>query len=680
MRSASIVLFILILPVLVFAQAPDSLWSRNFGGTFTDECNSIQQTSDGGYILAGYTYSFGQGGRDFWWVKTDTDGLAQSTHTFGGDHDDECRCIEQTSDGGFILTGYTYPRVPGYNDLCVIKTDTSGSLIWSRILGGNSYDEGQSIQQTLDGGYIVAGQTASFGAGDWDFWLVRMDSNGDSVWSHTFGGAYPDICYSVQQTTDSGYILAGYTQSHTGGQDFYMVKTDSLGDTQWARTYGGADWDRATSVQQTSDGGYVLGGWTDSFGAGNKDFWLVKTDSVGDTLWTRTLGGNSDDVCYSVRQSTDGGYILAGYTFSFGVGISDAWLVKVDASGDSIWSRTFGGSHSDMCNSVRQTSDEGYILGGLTNSYGTASSGDFWMVKTGPEYPNVGYVTLIQPGPPDWGYQLNWVSGSLSRFTFTNFCDGTVGSVGGAATAAGWIATNYADSIVFMSSTPLTSGTIDTFWLSHPWCSDVVDWTVGDSSGSVDGPLPVEMTTFQAIAGDGQVTLQWRTESELDNDHFILYKRKAGEEDFHAFTEIPGHGTTSEPHDYQFVDSWVQNGIAYDYQISDVDIAGRETFYEQIVSATPGSDIVPTEFSLHQNYPNPFNPVTTIRYDVKEVGLVSLKVFDLLGREVTTLTHEEHSAGSYSVTWNAAGMPSGIYLCRMETEGFAQVRKLLLVK
>ncbi len=195
-----------------------------------------------------------------------------------------------------------------------------------------------------------------------------------------------------------------------------------------------------------------------------------------------------------------------------------------------------------------------------------------------------------------------------------------------------------------------------------------------------DIPLPVEMTTFQAVAGDGQVTLHWQTASELNNDHFVLYKRKTGEEDFHRLTEIPGHGTTAEPHDYQFVDSWVQNGTTYEYQISDVDIAGRETFYEHIVSTTPGRDAMPTEFALHQNYPNPFNPVTTIRYDVKEAGLVSLKIFDLLGREVTTLTHEEHSAGSYSMTWDAAGMPSGIYLCRMEAEGFAQVRKLLLVK
>jgi len=293
---------------------------------------------------------------------------------------------------------------------------------------------------------------------------------------------------------------------------------------------------------------------------------------------------------------------------------------------------------------------------------------------------NAGYVTLISPGPPDWGYRLHWISGSLSRLVFTNFCSGTEGSVSGDAGAAGWTATNYSDSIVFATALPLTSGSIETFWLSHPYCSDVVTWTAGDSSGTVEGPLPVELTTFQAFDGDGQVTLRWHTASEQDNDHFLLYKRRSGQENFHMLAEIQGQGTTTEPHDYEYLDQWVQNGVTYEYRISDVDIAGHETFYEQIISATPRPDAVPLEYALHPNWPNPFNPTTTIRYDVKENGVISLKIFDLLGREVATLADRDHTPGSYTITWNATGFPSGIYLCRMEAQGFAQVRKLLLVK
>ena len=418
----------------------------------------------------------------------------------------------------------------------------------------------------------------------------------------------------------------------------------------------------SSNIAQSSGGG-VYCGISNSQIIKNCILWSNAPDQIYNS-------GGSPQVTYS---DVEGGWpgnenINSDPLFIFGPGpYGDYYLSQVAA----------GQTQQSPCVDTGDPSSE--IIEGTTRTNGVQ---DDYPVDMGYHYEvfeSLGYMTLLSSGPPDWAYRLNWISGYLDSIVFANFCDGTIGSVGGVA-AASWTAANYADSIVFTASIPLTSGSIDTFWLSHPWCDDVVDWTVGDSSGSVDGPLPVELTTFQAVGGDGQVTLQWRTESELDNDHFLLYKRKTGEEDFHALTEIPGHGTTAEPHDYQFVDSWVQNGIAYDYQISDVDIAGRETFYEQIVSATPGRDAVPTEFALYPNYPNPFNPVTTIRYDVKETGLVSLKIFDLLGREVTTLTHEEHSAGAYSMTWDAAGMPSGIYLARMEAEGFAQVRKLLLVK
>ena len=293
---------------------------------------------------------------------------------------------------------------------------------------------------------------------------------------------------------------------------------------------------------------------------------------------------------------------------------------------------------------------------------------------------HIGYVTLISPGPPDWGYRLHWVSGSLDRLVFTNFCSGTEGSVGGDALVAGWTMTDYGDSIVFTTTAPLTAGVIDTFWLSHPYCSDIVNWVAGDSSGTIEGPLPVELTTFQAYAGDEQVTLEWRTESEQDNDHFVLYKRRVDQDAFHTQTQIPGHGTTSERHDYEYIDRWVQNGITYEYQLSDVDIAGHETFHEQIISVTPGRSAVPIEYALHQNYPNPFNPTTTIRYDVKETALVTIRVFNTMGRQLTTLIDREHSPGSYTTTWDATGLSSGIYLCRLETRGFVQTQKFVLIK
>jgi hypothetical protein len=618
---------------------PDTLWTRTYGGALDECAYSVQQTTDGGYIVAGVTCSFGAGGMDFY----------------------------------------------------LVRTNSSGDTLWTRTYGGSNNDEAYSVQQTTDGGYIAAGFTCSFGAGGCDFYLVKTDGQGDTLWTHAYGGIYGansyDLALCAQQTGDGGYIVAGFTDSTSADSelpddfspDFYLVKTNSQGEPLWTRTYGGSCLDDAWSVQQTADGGYIVAGRTSSFGAGFRDFYLVKTDSQGDTLWTRTYGGSDWEIAFSVQQTADAGYIVAGRTSSFGAGNSDFYVVKTNGQGDTVWTRTYGGSSVDGAYSVQQTSDGGYIVAGYTSSFGVGGW-DFYLVKTGPEYANVGYVTLISPGPPDWGYRLHWVSGALSQLVFTNFCSGTVGSVSGAAATAGWAATNCSDSIVFAGDTWLSSGSIDTFWLSHPTCSDYVIWTAGDSSGMIEGPLPVELTTFEAFAGDGQVTVRWRTESELDNDHFLLHKRKAADGDFHKLAEIPGHGTATEPHDYEYVDRFVQNGIAYEYQISDVDITGRETIHEQIVSATPSAAAVPTEFALHAPYPNPFNPITSIRYDVKETGLVSVKVFDLLGREVATLVHATVPAGSHSIEWNAGDLPSGVYLCRMEAQDFMQTRKVVLLK
>jgi len=266
---------------------------------------------------------------------------------------------------------------------------------WERTYGGSSLDRGESVAQTSDGGYIVAGYTDSFGAGGSDFYLVKTDVAGDTIWTRTYGGSSGDYGWSVEQTSDGGYIVAGYTNSFGAGlADVYLVKTDAVGDTIWTRTYGGSDYDEGYSVAQTSDGGYIVAGYTESFGAGYYDVYLVKTDSDGDTIWTRTYGGSSYDEGSSVAQTSDGGYIIAGRTGSFGAGSWDVYLVKTDGLGDTIWTRTYGGSSGDYGCSVAQTSDGGYIVAGGTYSFGAGES-DFYLVKTD----SLGY-TGIEENPP----------------------------------------------------------------------------------------------------------------------------------------------------------------------------------------------------------------------------------------------------------------------------------------
>ena len=256
--------------------------------------------------------------------------------TFGGINSDEAYAVQHTSDGGYILAGRTMSFGAGEYDAWLIKTDADGNKVWDKTFGGISDDEANAVQQTSDGVYILAGLTASFGDGSADVWLIKTDENGNKVWDKTFGGIGPDYAYAVKQTSDGGYILAGDTISFgAGGMDFWLIKTDTDGNKVWDKTFGGSSHDEGCAVQQTSDGGYILAGYTDSFGAGGGDAWLIKTDADGNKVWDKTFGGISGDVASAVQQTKDGGYILAGYTGSFGAGVYDAWLIKTDAEGNA---------------------------------------------------------------------------------------------------------------------------------------------------------------------------------------------------------------------------------------------------------------------------------------------------------------------------------------------------------
>jgi PGF-pre-PGF domain-containing protein/uncharacterized delta-60 repeat protein len=400
-------------------------WNRTFGGSGSDGGYSVQQTSDGGYVIGGYTSSFGGGGWNFWLVKTDFLGNPKWNRTFGGSDADLGRSVQQTSDGGYILVGYTRSFGVGGDDFWLIKTNSSGDHVWNKTFGGASDEKAYSVQQTSDGGYIIGGYTSSFGVGGGDFWLVKTNSSGDHEWNRTFGGSSGDYGESVQQTSDGGYLLAGMTTSSfgAGSNDFWLVKTNSSGDHEWNRTFGGTNSDKAYSVQQTTDGGYILAGGTSSFGAGSNDFWLVKTNSSGDHEWNRTFGGASDDEAYSVQQTSDGGYILAGETQSFGAGGYDFWLVKTNSSGDHEWNRTLGGSSNDQANSIKQMSDGGYIFAGETQSFGVGNK-DFWLVKvkaTGENYFSVDTPPVITIDSPQDGVTNN--NTPLLNATFSEVVD-----------------------------------------------------------------------------------------------------------------------------------------------------------------------------------------------------------------------------------------------------------------
>jgi len=394
------VLLGLFLVSTAIADPGDTLWTRTYGGSASDVSYTTEETTDGGYIIAGATKSFGAGDWDFYLLKIDTNGDTLWTRTYGGSAADWGHSVQQTTDGGYILAGITMSFGAGAFDVYLVKTDTNGDTLWTSTYGGSADDRAYCVQQTSDGGYIIAGETFSFGAGYSDAYLLKTDSYGDTLWTRTYGGSFDDMGYSVQETSDGGYILVGATMSFGAGIfDFYLVKTDANGDTLWTRTYGGPGPELSERVQQTTDGGYILAGSTMSFGAGAFDFYLVKTDANGDTLWTSTYGGSANDYGRSVQQTTDGGYVVAGGTESFGAGYSDVYLVKTDSSGDTLWTRTYGGSSEDVGYYVRQTSDGGYIIPGWTMSFG-AGSYDVYLIRVAGAAPEPDVSIEIVPDDP----------------------------------------------------------------------------------------------------------------------------------------------------------------------------------------------------------------------------------------------------------------------------------------
>lgn len=372
------------------AQGPDTLWAKTHGGASTDYAYSVQQTfPDGGYIILGATFSYGEGSYDLYLVKTDADGEAVWAKTYGGTGTDYGRSVQQTFDGGYIITGYTNSSGAGSYDLLLIKTDSSGVEDWAYTYGGGADDRGHFVQQTVpDSGYIVAGYTETYGPGGGDVFLVKTDADGGLVWGDGYGGTNWDEGWCVRQTfPDSGYIVIGSTSSSgVGGDDVYLIKLDAAGDTTWTRTYGGTEGDYGYSIEQTlPDNGYIIAGNTFSFGAGDRDVYLIKTDEAGDTTWTRTFGGTSADLGYSVEQkSPNAGYIIAGSTRSFGAGSYDTYVIETDGLGAPLWSKTYGGTAYDDGFCVLQTSpDSGYIVVGSTRSYG-AGSYDVYVIRTEP--------------------------------------------------------------------------------------------------------------------------------------------------------------------------------------------------------------------------------------------------------------------------------------------------------
>ena len=398
MKTISIGIIILIVIVSAFAQ-PDSLWSQMYGGDSYELGFEVDQTSDHGYIIVGYTSSFGAGEDDVYLVKTDSLGNEEWSRTYGESFDDWGHSVRQTSDGGYIITGYS-GAYPNYN-IYVIKTDALGNQMWTQIIGDSYRDEGMCIRQTSDGGYILTGVVELNGSDSKDLCLIKMNAFGEIQWNHVFGGLGYEEGNSVQQTGDGGYIVAGYTSSSGAGSwDVLLIKTDSLGNETWFRTYGGTSTENGECVQQTNDGGYIIAGYSSSFSINNAyEIYLIKTDASGNEQWSRNIGIEDNNYSYSVQQTIDGGYILAGRAASLQPTDCDVYIVKTDAFGNVSWYQTYGNCFTEYGRSVQQTNDGGFIVAGYYQ-HSPGGNYDFWLIKLESEWQMLMNITLTPLNPP----------------------------------------------------------------------------------------------------------------------------------------------------------------------------------------------------------------------------------------------------------------------------------------
>ncbi len=396
-KIALALVFLMSASSLVSAAAPDTLWTRTFGGASFEWAWYVDETSDHGYVVTGYTGSTLHGDRDIYIVKLNQDGSFAWDKTYGTqDCADEAASAKETSDGGLIVAGYGSGQFGAESaNFYLMKLDALGDLLWDDDYDyDTTTDYAYDVCQTLNGGYIMVGYSYYFstlqGKYDWGINIVRTDADGVKQNHVLVDRVGTQHLNRVIPTADSGAIAIG-----TAGA-IYIVKIDKYGDTTWIKGYGGvgAGW----SIVQLADGGYVAFGDRAFNPPEDEDFWLLRLNSVGDTLWSRRYRNPAPDLGYGIDQTNDGGFIMTGEMYrNAGMDPTDIYLIRTDANGDTLWTKTVGGDQYERSYCVKQTSDGGYIIAGRTDSYG-AGDDDFYVVKLGPDSPvDVNDAAEVQP-------------------------------------------------------------------------------------------------------------------------------------------------------------------------------------------------------------------------------------------------------------------------------------------
>jgi hypothetical protein len=736
MNSLYRVVFVSVTSLLLFAaalsaQTPDLIWVDTFGGTANDIGYAVQQTSDGGYIIAGQTLSFGAGDSDVYLIKTDAAGALMWSQTYGGIGGDEALSVAETTDGGYVLAGRSTISEPdqGSDNVYVIRTDAAGNMLWSKTYGGTGIDQGKSVVETTDHGFAVAGYTRSFGAGSADAYLVKTDDAGNVIWSQTYGGISTDVGEEVQQTADGGYIVVGATASFgSGSLDIYLVKTDAAGDILWSRTYGGAGWDYGYSVEELADG-YVVAGETESYGAGDRDVYLIRTDAAGDVVWERTFGGTLKESGWSVQQtSPDGGFFIAGFTTSFGAGSYDVYIVKTGSDGTLEWSDTYGGVYDDRGHAGLQTADGGYIVVGQTESEG-AGALDVYVLKLGSAGVTTGSAagTVAANSTALGGAIVDLYdgSGNLVESTTADLDDGTYGFEAEAGSYAvelvlplGYVvAEGYS---LYVPITIEAGGSVTVDFGLEPIVTEAEARSKGYWTQELQADLAIYQQTIYnhfyartdgyAIRIDGVTASGDEPLASADALSTLSARGSAGmlakaHEQFLALLLNVAAGKVGQYHLVTGDGMTVSQAITY---VADLLDAGDVSSYElakdiaeqvnedhqiaegTIPATTPsiayGQTFKPEpELSLNMK-PNPAAEMVEISYSVPSPdSRVTLAIYDLSGSLIRKLADNRQARGYHRIIWecdDSRGEPvaPGMYFCRLRIDEDTRTEKVLTLR
>ncbi|MBD3232684.1 MAG: T9SS type A sorting domain-containing protein [candidate division Zixibacteria bacterium] len=580
------------------------------------------------------------------------------TRAYGDSAADNARDIEALLGGGYIIAGSTESYGAGLNDCSLMRLDEVYNLLWFRTYGGAEEDIAVAVKQ-VDDDYIFLGETQSFGAGQRDLYLVRADSDGEVIWERTYGGSDMEYAASLELAPDGGLVLFGHTRSYgAGNYDMYCVKTDSAGNLQWEQTYGGSEYEDGRSITAVQGGGYLLTGGTSSFGAGNKDYYAVKIDENGEVEWSNTYGDSGNDMARDVEPTLDNGFILGGYSDSFSKSNFDILIVKIDSLGTQQWQRTHGTNVIEFAFAIEQTQDDGYVIAG--HSIVDGFYGDFSLIKTNSsgwfEWGNL------------YGSDFQEVAYSIEITEFGNYL--LIGDTNGYG-----------------------NGMLDVYLVlvegDNPNICCDVEMTPDDSqvvvnpggsfglTGILSNPYPEATETdfwvgviyeeqFFLIQKILDIPMEPLELAERYLNQMVPDYAPAGSYEYVAYCGDFDSGEPCDSVSFSFTVTDEQTGFSVDeWRLH----GGWRGLYEAQRD----------NFAIN-NYPNPFNSSTTISYELQSPSEITLEVYNIAGQRLVELDSGAKGAGRHRMTWNADRYSTGVYFCKLTIGESRYIERMTLIK